>query len=1078
MKKFYPFIRISSHCLKLILLVIILLRGNTIIFSIDFVDQEQKATKCIDYDSVYVYNIESVVNITDAVISEGVLPAGLTLTFDNPSDRIAVEGIPTSIETQTFKIEITYMIDGNPTPQILEGEFELEIININAGGPGEVCQGDNYTVSGVEYESVSFNWTTNGQGSFTDDDVANPTYESDPDESGDKNLTLEISNFGCTANANHVVTVHQKPDPPATGGNKEICDGETIPALTATGSDLKWYSDEALTNLVGSGSSYTPAVSGVGVYPYFITQTANNCPSSPSSDTIKIYSVPPPPDPAPDPSDNNKEICFGNINPTFEATGSDIEWFSDPGLTASIGLGSTYTPPASVSAFGIYTYYATQTVNICQSSATTFTLEIKSKPSPPGDQDLSEEYTGNDYIINVSGSNIKWYDNPAATSSIYTGNSYTLSSPGIGTYTYYVTQTENGCESEKSTINLAITRPNADVILVLDKSGSMRSNAPTTTTSKWDILNEAVVMFLDKYHFFGVPDDQIGTVLFNHTLIVLEDGAGNELMDLSETNNNIIKNAISPPIAGGLTAIGGGLQEGINILELENNTDPKNIILFTDGMQNRNLWLDYVAPGSDLLKIIDNQDKPDPDPTMPPDEQTILNTDLNIRIYTIGVGAEAGSNFEKLLQDVATGTGADYRMTVDPQSDLEMFFTEQFVNTLSIGSPQLVDYRHGQLSGNTYAEIFNINKSPDKLYIKVLFDRNTELDLEVHKSDLILSEHAELMKSGDFYKVFKIKFPYITNNQVIEAAGEWRCKISGSPGTKYKIAALVDDHTLDYSSSIGPEYLMAGDRIKLKTELKYNGQPVTNNKNIKAYLLKPGEDIGKLLSRTSVKDRLRKRKIILSQDSAYIQAMKDADTLLRDYNTDTNIKLKLLLDNPEILERLLPKTKKVKLEHTGNGIFEGRSGRCKIQGSYRILFRIEGTDEEIGDYYRVDSKSAMVNLADPSLFRSQIRIIPADPSTHQPVKLYLRPRDKFGNYLGPGYSEHLKITISNGTASVIQEQLDGSYIIPLDQVSDINTAKINISVQDRTLLDLDMSKVKKGLPWWMPKMIKEILNRT
>ncbi len=958
-----------------ILFCFLILFMNPSVMAVDFIDPDQQATKCIYISIDLVQNFEG--DLIDVHKISGNYPTGLTFKFDDIANTAILSGIPSEINTFIFTMEATDL-EGTSTQT-----FNFEIINIDAGDPGETCQETDYSVTGIDYTGVTFNWSENGTGSFANNTLANPVYQTGTGETGTVTLTLQITNGTCTASDDHTLDIIAKPAPPE--------------------------------------------------------------------------------------ADDNKEICFGENNPAFNATGTGLEWFDNAELTNSVGTGTSYTPPSTVSAVGTYTYYVTQTIDNCRSSAATVELEIKPIPDPPGDQIINQQYTGEDVTISVVGNEIKWYDEYTSTNPTRTGNDSILDEPTTNTYTFYVTQTVDGCESAKSTITLNITRPNVDVVLVLDKSGSMRSNAPGTATSKWTVLYEAIHLFLDQYLEFKVTDDQVGTVLFNHTLDVLNDGAGNTLMDISSNAISNIEGVIINPIAGGLTAMGGGLQMGINILDPVNNPDPKNIILFTDGMQNRNLWVDPTT-----LEIVIDPGRPAPDVTMPSPDGSVLNSSLGIKVFTIGVGAT--EPFRDLLSNIGAGTGADFRITSDPVSDLDQFFTESFVDALSLGSPQLVDYRYGELSGNSYTENFKINKDVTKLYVKLLFDRGSDLDMEVMRGDISFPENSEVMKSGEFFKIFRLNFPFIFEDQEMKSDGEWKFKITGTPGTKYKIAAIVNDHKLDYTSRIEPDYLMAGDRMNLILELKYDSQPVTDAQKVTAYVLQPGEDIGELLARTSVRDQLKKRKIILEQDKEYIQSMMEKDTLLRDYCTDAERKLKLLLDNPEILEKLLPKQRKVRMKHTGDGIYEGRTRRCKTQGSYRILYRIEGSDEEIGDYYRLEDKSVMVNIADPSLFRSQIRIIPADPASNKPARLYLRPRDKFGNYLGPGYREYLKVKISNGSAPVIQGQLDGSYIIPLDRVSEISTAEIEILFKERTLFRFDLGKIKKRLPWWMPKVIKQFLD--
>jgi hypothetical protein len=79
------------------------------------------------------------------------------------------------------------------------------------------------------------------------------------------------------------------------------------------------------------------------------------------------------------PTVSNTAVCFGGTTPSFNATGSNITWYSDVALTTSVATGNAFTP--SVSAVGTYTYYVTQTVSGCQSPAATVTLNINPLPT-------------------------------------------------------------------------------------------------------------------------------------------------------------------------------------------------------------------------------------------------------------------------------------------------------------------------------------------------------------------------------------------------------------------------------------------------------------------------------------------------------------------------------------------------------------------------------------------------------------------------------------------------------------------------------------------------------------------------
>jgi hypothetical protein len=78
------------------------------------------------------------------------------------------------------------------------------------------------------------------------------------------------------------------PTPPPAASNQSVCYGGIIPDLTATGENIKWYSDTELLNLVHTGSSFATGKTDHGVYTYYVTQTVNGYESQATTVTLSI----------------------------------------------------------------------------------------------------------------------------------------------------------------------------------------------------------------------------------------------------------------------------------------------------------------------------------------------------------------------------------------------------------------------------------------------------------------------------------------------------------------------------------------------------------------------------------------------------------------------------------------------------------------------------------------------------------------------------------------------------------------------------------------------------------------------
>ncbi len=137
-----------------------------------------------------------------------------------------------------------------------------------------------------------------------------------------------------------------------TTANQTICQGQTIPALTATGQNIRWYSNTSLTNLVAQTNSYVPAMSFPGFYSYYATQTPTGGCESPAATATLTINPAPFSDLGP-----NKEVCvYKSI--ILDATASNVSTYqwSVPGVTSPTMIADT-----SYFGQGAHTIYVTVT---------------------------------------------------------------------------------------------------------------------------------------------------------------------------------------------------------------------------------------------------------------------------------------------------------------------------------------------------------------------------------------------------------------------------------------------------------------------------------------------------------------------------------------------------------------------------------------------------------------------------------------------------------------------------------------------------------------------------------------------
>jgi large repetitive protein len=177
-----------------------------------------------------------------------------------------------------------------------------------------------------------------------------------------------------------VITGPGIPSAPSAGTDAAYCDGDVVSDLTATpgsGGSISWYDDAALTNLIGTGVSYSPTTV-VGNYTYYVTETVSGCESPSSQLTIDINPTPLAPILL-----GGATYCEGDPIADLQASPGGVNsgtfyWFDDVGLTNNTNTGPVYSPPTTI---GSYTYYIVDSLNGCVGPSASVNVIINSLPS-------------------------------------------------------------------------------------------------------------------------------------------------------------------------------------------------------------------------------------------------------------------------------------------------------------------------------------------------------------------------------------------------------------------------------------------------------------------------------------------------------------------------------------------------------------------------------------------------------------------------------------------------------------------------------------------------------------------------
>ena len=164
------------------------------------------------------------------------------------------------------------------------------------------------------------------------------------------------------------ILTHYTPTPDAEDSTVLI--GQMVPDLCATGTNIRWYSDNKLANLVHNGNTFPTGHTETGDYTYYVTQTLSGCESAANAVTLSIWPE------IPHPLGHGTEVYEGepSILTVTGEEGAVFKWYEDPLLTVLLHTGDSFdtqkTDPGS------YTFYVTQTLWQSESAPDTVVLTI------------------------------------------------------------------------------------------------------------------------------------------------------------------------------------------------------------------------------------------------------------------------------------------------------------------------------------------------------------------------------------------------------------------------------------------------------------------------------------------------------------------------------------------------------------------------------------------------------------------------------------------------------------------------------------------------------------------------------
>jgi opacity protein-like surface antigen len=536
-----------------------------------------------------------------------------------------------------------------------------------------------------------------------------------------------------------------------------------------------------------------------------------------------------------------------------------------------------------------------------------------------------------------------------------------------------------------------------DVALVLDKSGSMADLPPDAGggATKDAILKSALQAFIGAWMVIDAPNatgewsnDRIGVVFFDSSAasqtIGGADPPANFFLRRGDASAwDAVTSSVLSLSPGGSTSIGDGINEAMQ----QWKADPLNdltLIVVTDGMQNTAPLVEPASSGFLGLPPVSG---------LP---QELRKRFIPIR--TIGFGTPAAVD-DALLKNIALETAGVSYIAINGTTMFDTF-ANTLVSILKGNTASLAMRRKGTMTGAgpTAPESVVVDPSAQRVMFMLQWapPLRSALDLEVFPPGAsVPATPATTRKTAQAsIRSFDIEPGDL---------GTWTVRVKrDDPGhpepVPYTLNVLFLEQHLDYRLSFDQIRAATGDTIRVRANISYDGKPLASlpADAIRVRIQRPGEALGTILHETRV-------------DVPSGPTTTPSGDIRNPYDS------KLAQLGSDLLDRVMPKdVATISLQDQKNGIYTGSFDGTSVPGTYGFEVVLDWTDPRTGHVRREERLEHHVKVK-PDLGRTDVTTTRVDSST---VLVRVTPRDKFGNYLGPGYASIIKARLnSEGTLS-------------------------------------------------------------
>jgi hypothetical protein len=570
-----------------------------------------------------------------------------------------------------------------------------------------------------------------------------------------------------------------------------------------------------------------------------------------------------------------------------------------------------------------------------------------------------------------------------------------------------------------------------DVVLVLDKSGSMADLPPGANggATKVEILKSAVDAFVGNWEQLDQPTmagaewshDRLGLVFFDSTAapqtLAGADPPANFFVQRGGANAwDAVINDTNTLTPGSSTSIGGGINEAMK----QWKADPKNdlsLVVVTDGMQNTAPLI--LPTGSGFLGL-------DPISGLPQELRKRF-----IPIQTIGFGTPASVD-QTLLTNIAFETSGVSFMDANATTMFNSFALT-LVSLLKGNTASLAIRRNDTLTGKgpSAPHPVVVDHSAQRVVFSLQWTPplTNALDLEVFRPG-----SASPASPASTKKLPQASIQ--TFNLAAGDAGTWNVRVKRAPKAPprpvpYTLNVFFLERRLDFQLSLDTIHAVTGDKLGIRAVVDWDGKRLADLPSgaIRVRLQGPSEGLGTILHETRTE----------TSGPAAGPASGEKPTPLE--RKLQSFKGRTLLD------RIEPKdVASITLQEQAKGVYVGSFDKTSIPGAYAFEVVLDWDNERTGHVHREERVEQVVTVKpDPS--KTEVT------TSHGPgglVRISVTPRDRFGNYLGPGYADVVKATLEGPgklrSAVPADRYQTGTYVFDVADVPAGQTPSVKITV--------------------------------